>query len=356
MKNIQNPFRGTGLPEQSGLAQGTVPDDDSLVQRLLAHCPAQGQTPLVDVPDLAVRLGISALYFKDERARMGLGSFKALGAAFSIAKAAHAQIGDQIAIPANAAIALKGHVYATASAGNHGLSVAAGARIFGAQAVIYLAETVPSGFANRLRNLGAEVVIQGEDYEASQAAAVAAATENGWQLISDSTWIEDTSGRDIMEGYLAMPSEVFSQFPGTPTHIFLQAGVGGLAGAVAASARKHWGDAPQITVVEPTFAPALQASIEHGGPVVATGPTSNMGRLDCKEPSHIALRGLARDADTFLTLDDEYVAGTIKQLEPFGLETSPSGGAGYAGLVATAANLGPDAKVLIILSEGPADD
>jgi diaminopropionate ammonia-lyase len=244
----------------------------------------------------------------------------------------------------------------TASAGNHGLSVAAGARVFGAKAVIYLAQTVPSSFAEQLRNKGADVVVEGENYEASMAAAAHAAVQNGWRLLSDSTWVEDTSGRDVMEGYLALTSEVFNQYDGTPTHVFLQAGVGGLAAAVTVAARKHWGDTPRIVVVEPEAAPALQASIVAGGPVVAPGPVSNMGRLDCKEPSHLALRALARDADAFLTLSDAYVANEIKRLEPFGLRTSPSGGAGFAGVVAQTASLGAKARVLVILSEGPADD
>ena len=111
-----------------------------------------------------------------------------------------------------------------------------------------------------------------------------------------------------------------------------------------------------MIVVEPDRAPALQASIAAGAPVWTDGPTSNMGRLDCKEPSHLALTALARDADGFLTLSDEYVSEAIAKLVPHGLETSPSGGAGFAGAVHMAAEMGPDARVLVILSEGPADD
>ena len=99
------------------------------------------------------------------RGRMGLGSFKALGAAYVIAH--EAQLGS-----------LEGRTYVTASAGNHGMSVAAGAKVFGAKSVIYLSETVPAVFADRLREKGAEVVIEGSDYEASMAGAQAAAEAN----------------------------------------------------------------------------------------------------------------------------------------------------------------------------------
>lgn len=356
MTYISNPWRGTGVPAQSSLAAGEVTVDDALVLKLLGQCPAHAQTPLTDLPALAARLGIGSLHVKDERARMGLGSFKALGAAFSIAKTAFERVGEDISDPQKAKTALEGHVFVTASAGNHGLSVAAGAHVFGATAVIYLAETVPSGFAQRLRDKGAEVVVEGADYEASMAAAAKAATQNGWRLLSDSTWVEDTSGRDVMEGYLALSAEIFKQYGPAPTHIYLQAGVGGLAAALAASARKHWGQDVQIIVVEPDAAPALLASIQAGKPVATQGPASNMGRLDCKEPSHLALKALARDADGFLTLSDSDVARDIAQLAGFGLQTSPSGGAGFAGVVAQAASLGPQARVLVILSEGPADD
>jgi diaminopropionate ammonia-lyase len=115
-----------------------------------------------------------------------------------------------------------------------------------------------------------------------------------------------------------------------------------------------------ICVVEPTAAPALKASVAAGKPVHADGPVSNMGRLDCKEPSFLALEYLAREADAFMTLDDDYVADAILKLGQVDIETSPSGGAGFAGLVAAAdagaLSLDESSKVLIFVSEGPSDD
>ena len=347
MKIVDNPHR------QSGPLAPAAPFpsiDAEAPQRLLARCPAAKETPLTILNEAVPGI---ALWVKDERDRMGLGSFKALGAAYVIAcdAAAASEQPDDTTLTARS--------YITASAGNHGLSVAAGARIFGAQSVVYIAETVPESFAGRLRAKGAEVRREGRDYAASMAAAARAAETSGATLLSDSSWEGYTAiPHRLMEGYLAMAAEAVAQCPETPTHIFLQAGVGGLAGAVAAYARHAWGDAPRIIVVEPDAAPALQASIEAGQSVFADGPDSSMGRLDCKEPSLIALNGLARDADQFLTLTDADVETLLPAIADLGLETSPSGGAGLAAAmlenVRTACGIGQGARVLAILSEGPA--
>lgn len=319
------------------------------VADLLARCPAAAETPLADATGLAP---VSEFWIKDERKRMNLGSFKALGAAYVIARAAAEK--DQE--PGKET--LVGTTYVTASAGNHGLSVAAGARVFGATAVVYIAETVPESFAKRLRAQGAEVCREGADYAASMEAAQKAAEENGWILLSDSSWEGYTELPHIlMEGYLQMVAEAVQQCPNPPTHILLQAGVGGLAGAVAAYVRHAWGEDPVIIVVEPDAAPALQASIDAGRSVFAPGPDSIMGRLDCKEPSLIALNGLARDADFFLTLSDDDVLSQLPVLAKAGFETTASGGAGVAAVLMEESRellgIGQDSKVLCFLSEAP---
>jgi diaminopropionate ammonia-lyase len=316
---------------------------------LLARCPKADVTPLVSALSLAAQAGVDRVYLKDERDRMGLGSFKALGAAYVIARAGEVR-------------KARGRTYVTASAGNHGLSVAAGAAAFGARAVIYLAETVPEAFAERLRAIGAEVVRHGAIYEESMAGALEAAEREGWALLSDSSWAGYYERpHTLMEGYLVLMAEAIDQMAahgGAPSHIFLQAGVGGLAAACAALAREAWGDEPRIIVVEPEAAPALAASIAAGKPVEAPGPVSAMGRLDCKEPSLIALKGLARDADLFATInEDEGHAGAAICAEQ-GWPTTPSGAAGLAALLASTAHrealrLDASSRVLAILSEGP---
>ena len=176
-------------------------------------------------------------------------------------------------------------------------------------------------------------------------------------LLSDSSWDDYTAlPHALMEGYTVMAEECARQMPVPPTHIFLQAGVGGMAAGFAAKARAAWGDGPKITVVEPEAAPALMESVRAGHAVVTEGPVSAMGRLDCKEPSLIALKGLIRDADVFVTVSEDQAAEAISVLNEHGITTSPSGVAGVAALlqpsVRDALGLDDGSTVLAIISEG----
>ena len=323
--------------EPEGLSDIPFPSvNASAPRRLLGRCPDAGDTALHVLTEFG---GAGQVFVKDERARMGLGSFKALGAAYVIAHAAqHSNVSDV--------------TYVTASAGNHGLSVAAGAQVFGAKAVIYLSQTVPESFATKLRAHSAEVVRAGENYESSMEAAQKAATENGWVLLSDSSWegyIEIP--HRLMEGYLVMAAEAVEPGPQTPTHIVSLAGVGGLATAAAAYFRHAWGNEPVIIVVEPESAPAIFNSIIAGKATNTPGAVSNMGRLDCKEPSLIALKGLARDADMFALISDETAEQAMPVLSTKGLATTPSGGAGLAALLSGFPDIDQTSRVLCILSE-----
>jgi len=314
MRIISNHMRKTGLPE--GILEDTpFPSVDvANPNGLLARCPMHESTALLNLQDLARTHGVGSIHLKDERSRLNLGSFKALGAAY----------------------------------------VARGAQIFGAKAVIYIADTVPEAFAIRLKDLGADVVREGANYEASMAAAQKAAKENNWSLLSDSSWENyNEIPHRLMEGYLTLADEICTQIVAPPTHIFLQAGVGGMAGAVAAYFRKIWHNSPKIIVVEPEAAPALIESITAQSPTTTEGPASNMGRLDCKTPSFIALKGLARDADYFMTIDDVTASNALHELASANCATSPSGGAGYAGFLAAITELGLDAeaRILAIISE-----
>ena len=348
MQTFPNPFRHAETPITMPTQIPAPSVDAASPAALLARCPVAKTTPLVNASGLADLAGVATVHVKDERTRMGLGSFKALGAAYVIAHDAAAIGGDDLSQ------VLAGRTYVSASAGNHGLSVAAGAKVFGAKAVIYLAEAVPESFAVRLRDLGADVVRAGNDYAQSMDAAMADGEANGWSLLSDTSWDDyyKVSHR-LMEGYAVLMDEVFAQIPEAPTHILLQAGVGGLAGAAAAMARAQWGDAPQIIVIEPEFAPALVESAKAGRSVLADGPTSEMGRLDCKEPSLIALKGLATDADLFVTITEDEAQSAMPVLAAHDLACSTSGGAGLAALLA-GLDLPTDARVLAVLSEGPA--
>ncbi|WP_299412110.1 pyridoxal-phosphate dependent enzyme [uncultured Sulfitobacter sp.] len=332
-----------------GLDDIPLPSQDApRAQALVARCPVAAQTPLEASVAIATQTGVQDVWIKDERGRMGLGSFKALGAAYVIA--CDAQGGP-----------VSARTYVTASAGNHGMSVAAGAAAFGAASVVYIAQTVPDSFAARLEEQGARVVREGETYEDSLQAAEQAAEQNGWDLLSDGSWHGYTDRpHRLMEGYTVLMAEAIEQLSLAPTHIFLQAGVGGLACACATLARQAWGDAPRIVVVEPDAAPALHGSIVAGEAVESVGPVSEMGRLDCKMPSLIALKGLAEDADAFALISEHEGQAGAGLAMVAGLGSSPSGAAGIAALAAldadqrAALGINAQSRVLCILSEGPA--
>ena len=150
MAILTNPFRARGIP---GL-DGTVSQDPAPVLRLLSRGPEAAPTALRSLPSLTSELAVTRLWVKDESSRMGLGSFKALGAAYVIAaEAAGSETGR-----------LDGVTYVAASAGNHGLSLAAGARTFGAKGVVFISENVPEHFADRLEyQLGCESENEFED-------------------------------------------------------------------------------------------------------------------------------------------------------------------------------------------------
>jgi len=337
-----NRYRGGGLNID---ALADIPDPAATPRHpeLFAQLGTSRPTPLSLSPRLARAARVAEVWVKDERGRFGLGSFKALGAAYAIACEA-ADPGAQIAE----------RVYVTASAGNHGLSVAYGAKVFGAKSVIYLADTVPEAFVALLQAHGATVTRAGAAYADAMSAAEQAAEANGWTLLSDSSWPGYTHlPHRVMEGYTRLAQEAAAQFRLPPTHILLQAGVGGLAAAIARAARANWGQGPKIIVVEPTAAPAIHDSLKAGQVLETSGPDSTMGRLDCKTPSLIALKGLAEDADGCVLISDDTVAAHLPTLEAAGFATSPSGGAALAAMLAGLCDLPPHARVWAILSEGP---
>ncbi|WP_322865084.1 diaminopropionate ammonia-lyase [Aquicoccus sp. G2-2] len=325
---------------------------------LLSACPAYEVSPLIDAPKLAQDLGVSGLWLKDETSRMRLGSFKALGGAFAVVQMILDRAGGVDPMtPATRAIAQQ-MTFITASAGNHGLSIAAGAQVFSAHAKIVLSTGVPEGFANRIRKTGAEVIRIAGSYEDSVAEAARLAAQNDWIHLADGSWEGYTAPPAlVMEGYTVLAEECRLAFAAAgrwPSHVVLQAGVGGLAAATAAHIRAFWPEQPTIIVVEPDAAPCLMESIRAGQLVHTPGPVSNMGRLDCKDASLLAFDALRHDADTFVTISDAQAVAAASDLSATGMATTPSGAAGLAAL--RTLDLGPAASCLIIVSEGPEGD
>lgn len=186
------------------------------------------------------------------------------------------------------------------------------------------------------------------------AAAMHDAKLNDWTLVSDSSWedyIEVPS--NIMQGYGVMAYELQDSFDKSgvwPTHVFLQAGVGGFAAGITAYIRKYWSKQPHITIVEPDMASCLKVSVKQDKLTRVEGGISNMGRLDCKVPSLVALEILQTDADHFMTISDQDALQAVDTLATESIETTPSGAAGFAGAVL--ADLPKDARGLIIVTEG----
>ncbi|WP_343561627.1 diaminopropionate ammonia-lyase [Kiloniella sp. b19] len=304
---------------------------------------------------------------KNETNRMGLGAFKALGGPYAIARLLLSEWSGQsdtrlapehFADQDFLSFAAK-RTFVTASAGNHGLGVAAGARTFGAKARIYLAQTVPESFSARLEAQGAEVVRKGASYDDSVTEAIRDAEQTGATLLADGTWPGYTDiPKYVMEGYTVIAEELREAFETSghwPTHVFLQAGVGGLAAAIAFMIRENWAVQPDIIVVEPEAATCLQASHTAGKPVRSDGPDSNMGRLDCKEPSIVAWHTLESCDVLYESLSEEEGSAAAEALRALGLPTTPSGAAGYGALMKHDRNRSSNAafRPLIIVTECP---
>lgn len=333
--------------------------DPSRAMALLGACPVYETTPLSSM-DLGTN---TQVLVKDESARMRLGSFKALGGTYAVAQmihdAWHEAGNPRLSPEAFTSDAVKevasSMTFMCASAGNHGLSVAAGANIFGAKARIHLSEEVPEGFAERLRGIGAEVVRSGPTYETSLDAANKDDAETDALLLADGSWPGYTYRPSlVMEGYTVIAEEMRDAFKRNdqpwPSHVFLQAGVGGLASAIAHMIRRNWKVQPEIIIVEPDAAPCLKLSHEAGEIVHAPGPVSNMGRLDCKDPSLVAFHALEKCDVTYVTVSDKEANDAVAKLETYGIISTPSGTAGYTALLK--AGLPDDARPLIIISEG----
>jgi diaminopropionate ammonia-lyase len=347
----------------------------------IASWPGYAPTPLHELPGLAAALGIGRLWYKDEGERFGLGSFKALGGAYAVfrhlADAVAAKTGER---PSAAALiaghhreATRGLTVATATDGNHGRSVAWGASIFGCRAVVYIHETVSEARKAAIEAFGAEVRRVPGNYDEAVRRCAEAAAAAGWQVISDTGYEGYLEvPRRVMQGYAVMAEEAARQLPGAarPTHLFLQAGCGGLAAAVIAHLWESWqGTRPRFVIVEPEHADCVWRSLSAGKPVRVMGDLETiMAGLACGEVSLVAWDVLLLAVSDAIAIPDGAAKVAMRTLAE-GIAGDPrivggeAGEGGLAGLLAAAGDkalwtklgLGPDARVLIIGSEGATD-
>lgn len=349
------------------------------VGRFLAHHDGYAPTPLVSLPGSAANLGVASIHIKDEGHRLGLGSFKALGGAYAVIslalEAASERTGHEIDVgewrSASVREAASRMTVACATDGNHGRSVAQGAQLVGAACVIFVHAGVTQERADAIAAYGARIVRVEGNYDDSVAEASHVAAENGWIVVSDTSWPGyERIPHLVMQGYTAMLREAVQEMPEPPTHVFIQAGVGGVAAAVSAYFAEAYGERrPFVTVVDPARAACLFESARAGHPVkVAHGDSTVMAMLECYEPSLVAWRVLSRVADAFMTIDEDEALSAMRHLarptngDPV-IVAGESGGVGLAALaqvaggpeIRQAIGLGADARVFLINTEGATD-
>jgi diaminopropionate ammonia-lyase len=344
--------------------------------------PGYQATPLVSLRGLAAALGISRINYKDESCRFEVGSFKALGGAYAVLRLLQERIEVVTGATQVHAHDLTARRYreitesvtvASATDGNHGRSVAWGAQAFGCRCVIYIHATVSESRKAAIERYGAEVIRVNGNYDEAVRRADADARNNGWMVVSDTSYEGYTDiPRDVMRGYTVMAEEIVRQLESLPppTHLFIQGGVGALAAAICAHFWETWGARrPATIVVEPASADCILRSIELGRPVAVGGDLETMmAGLACGEVSTLAWDVLREGADAVVAVSDAPVAGCMRALAQ-GIDGDPpivageSAVAGLAGLLAALCDpeakrdLGLDAesRILLIGSEGATD-
>jgi diaminopropionate ammonia-lyase len=341
----------------------------------LAECPAHRVTPLHSLPALAGRLGLAEIRVKDESQRFGFGAFKALGGVLAVYTVLAAAVADAARTQTSFGALLKRehadvtakHVFTTASSGNHGRSVAAGAKLFGNRCVIFLPKFTSADKEAAIRLRGADVIRVDGDYDTAVAECRRQAEANGWTIISDTSWEGyDSIPRSVMRGYTVLVEEIIQQWRPGPTHVFVQAGVGGLAAAVFGYLWARCEPRPTFIVVEPRSADCWFQSNLAGKPALASGNADTaMGGLACREISPVTWPIIGVAADWFMTMEEDQVLPARRLFaQPMtgdpAVTSGPSGCAGLAGLVRLCADeaafkalgLGKEARVLLINSEG----
>ncbi|MBN9563302.1 MAG: diaminopropionate ammonia-lyase [Alphaproteobacteria bacterium] len=316
--------------------------------------PEYAPTPLRDLPEIARGAGVAAVRLKDEAGRFGLGSFKALGGAYAVAEALRGQHKPEAV------------TVTCATDGNHGRAVAWGARRCGCRCVVFVHEAVSAGRAAAIAALGAELRRVPGTYDDAVREAERVAQQEGWSVISDTSWPGYLEvPRRVMQGYRLMADEALEQWDGAaPSHVFIQAGVGGVAAAVAVQLRARLTPPPALIVVEPDRAACLLASAELGAPTSVPGTLDTvMAGLACGEPSLLAWQELDRSAAAFMAIPDEAAPPAMRLLADAGIVTGESGAAGLAALRLAAADpaaraalgLGAESRVLLFGTEGATD-
>ena len=313
-------------------------------------------TPLLLLNKLSKELNLNQIYYKDESKRFDLKSFKALGGAYAVEKVTKGN---------------KEITVSTATAGNHGRSVAWGAKRLGLKCKIFISEFVSEARGKAMQLLGADVIRVKGNYENSLIECIKQSTENDWQIVQDVAWKDYMLVPTLtMAGYSVMMKEIVDQIKNESiTHIFLQAGVGGMAGAMVAGVARYLKNIPKIIVVEPDSAACVMKSIESGKiEKVQIVRESLMGGMSCGEPSLVPWKILKKSVNNCISLPDDDIGKAMKLFAnaSFGNDKIIAGENAAPGVISLIAccndekiknsiNLDSNSNVLLIGCEGDTD-
>ena len=268
----------------------------------ISNWKGYSKTPLLELNKLTKELKLNKIFYKDESKRFDLKSFKALGGAYAVEKVSKGN---------------KDIVVATATAGNHGRSVAWGAKRLGLKCKIFISEFVSDARGKAMADLGADVVKIKGNYEKSLIECIKQSTNNDWQIVQDVAWKDYmTVPKYTMAGYTVMMKEIVDQIKNDRiTHIILQAGVGGMAGAMVAGIARYLKNIPEIIVVEPDSAACVMESIKTGKiEKIDIERESLMGGMSCGEVSLVPWEILKNSVKYCISLPDDDIAKTMKLL------------------------------------------
>ncbi len=314
-------------------------------------------TPLIELNKLSKELNLNRIFYKDESKRFDLKSFKALGGAYAVEKVSKGN---------------KDMVVATATAGNHGRSVAWGARRLGLKCKIFISEFVSDARGQAMAELGADVIKVKGNYEKSLIECIKQSTENNWQIVQDVAWKDYMIVPKLtMAGYTVMMKEIVDQINQNKiSHIILQAGVGGMAGAMIAGVARYLKNIPVTIVVEPDSAACVLESIRSGKiEKIDIKRESLMGGMSCGEVSLVPWEILKNSVQYCISLPDDDIAKTMKLLgnASFSNEKITAGENSAPGVISLITScedekikekmqLNKDSNVLLVGCEGDTDE
>ena len=312
-------------------------------------------TPLESLNKLSNELKLKNIFYKDESKRFGLKSFKALGGAYAVEKITKGK---------------KDVIVSTATAGNHGKSVAWGAKTLGLKCKIFISENVSETRAEEMRNLNAEVIRVKGNYEDSLNFCKEESKKNNWEIIQDVAWPDyELVPKLTMAGYSTIIKEISVQTNEYITHIFLQAGVGGMAAGLVAGVANYFKKVPKIIIVEPENANCVMQSIENNTPTsVDIKKESIMGGMSCGEVSLVPWQILKNSVNNCVSVSDKFVSQTVamladKVLSDISIEGGECSTPGITSLISccnndetkSALEINENSNILLIGCEGSTD-